>query len=423
MSLLMEALKKAEEAKRLASEASSSGPAPAAPAELTLTPLAEGTASGSPLPDLSLHIDSVDADLAAVSTEEPNKQRVSPATLKAAQERQREVIQRTSARNVFSAKQPAKPKSVLWLAIGLGCVGALGVVTYFWWQLQAVSGGSLAKPAPLQPASPQASTPAATSAPAALPEQPQVIAQKQEPATNAVPVLSQPEVRNTPVETPAVEPTFRPPKAASAPPSGADRVRLSPSQPRLNSTLERAYDALQQGRFEEAQRGYEHFLRNDPKNTDALLGIATIAATRGQSEQAHAYYQRALESDPNNPTALAGIANTRGQADPGLSESRLKTALGNQPDAPDLYFSLGNLYAQQARWSEAQQAYFRAYAGDPDNPDFLFNLAVSLDHLRQNRLAAQYYQMALKAAEANGGNRAVSFDRAQARARIAELQP
>ena len=94
-----------------------------------------------------------------------------------------------------------------------------------------------------------------------------------------------------------------------------------------------------------------------------------------------------------------------------------------QPDSPVLYFALGNLYAQQSRWSEAQQAYFRAYAGDPDNADFLFNLAVSLDHLHQNKLAAQYYQMALKTAETNAATRPVSFDRIQVRARIAELRP
>ena len=65
----------------------------------------------------------------------------------------------------------------------------------------------------------------------------------------------------------------------------------------------------------------------------------------------------------------------------------------------------------------------RAVTGDPDNADFLFNLAVSLDHLHQNKLAAQYYQMALKTAEANGATRPVSFDRIQVRVRISELQP
>jgi tetratricopeptide (TPR) repeat protein len=47
-----------------------------------------------------------------------------------------------------------------------------------------------------------------------------------------------------------------------------------------------------------------------------------------------------------------------------------------------------------ARWNDAQQAYFRAYSAEPDNPDILYNLAISLEHLRQNKLAAQYYAQA-----------------------------
>jgi tetratricopeptide (TPR) repeat protein len=49
--------------------------------------------------------------------------------------------------------------------------------------------------------------------------------------------------------------------------------------------------------------------------------------------------------------------------------------LAAQPDSPTLNFALGNLYAQQGRWNDAQQAYFRAFAGDGDNPDYQFNLA------------------------------------------------
>ena len=423
MSLLMEALKKAEEAKRLAENPPPEA-APSASAELALTPLADvlpASPHGSPLPDLSLHFDSVDADLAAVSTEAPSKQRAPATTTKVAQERQREAAERTAVRNVFSAKQPPRPKGALWLLVGLGGIALLAGGAYFWWQLQTVSGGSLAKSSP---AAPIVTQPPATLA-ATTPQTAQIITQHTESTAEAAPVQTQPEAKVAPAEAQPVEPTFRPQKPSGATSSQpADgRVRLSPSQPKTNNTLERAYDALQQGRLEEAQRGYEQVLRSDPKNIDALLGIATIAATRGQTEQAYNLYQGALESDPNNPTAQAGIINTRGQSDPGQSESRLKTALNNQPDSPALYFALGNLYAQQSRWSEAQQSYFRAYAGDPDNADFLFNLAVSLDHLHQNKLAAQYYQMALKTAEANASTRPVSFDRIQVRARIAELRP
>ena len=82
-----------------------------------------------------------------------------------------------------------------------------------------------------------------------------------------------------------------------------------------------------------------------------------------------------------------------------------------------LQFTLGNQYAQQGRWAEAQQAYFRAFTADPDNPDFAYNLAVSLDHLRQPKLALEYYRRALALAEKRGA----SFNPSFARNRAQEL--
>lgn len=187
----------------------------------------------------------------------------------------------------------------------------------------------------------------------------------------------------------------------------------------MRPPLETAYDELQAGRLEAAQQAYERALRGDAKNTDALLGLASIAARQGQTELAQSYYLRALEADPHDATAQAALSMLRGQADPGQTESRLKSALSGQPESAALHFALGNLYARQNRWSEAQQAYFRAYAAAPDNADVVFNLAVSLDHLRQSKLAAQYYRMAL---ESPGAPRA-SFDAQQLRQRLADLQP
>jgi Tfp pilus assembly protein PilF len=422
MSLLMEALKKAEEAKRLAGESSAPGTA----SELTLKPITASAPRSttpppvSPLPDLSLHIDSVDADLAAVSTEAPARRRTPPSFSRPSDAALREEAERTAARNVFAAKQAPNARTGLWLFLGLAGLAALGLGGYFWWQLQAVSSGSLSRPIQPLPSTsrplpaPASSQRSATSAAEAAPPLPEA---------SSPPAASAP--RTTPEPARPFERAVRPQKpstsAAQAAPDAP--VRLSRSQPKSNPTLERAYDALQAGQLDDAQRDYEQVLRSDAKSTDALLGLATIAASRGQSERAQAYYQYALESDPNDATAQAGLINTKGQGNPGLSESRLKTALASQPDSSALHFALGNLYARQARWSEAQQAYFRAYASEPDNADFLFNLAVSLDHLRQNKLAAQYYRMALKAAGEPGSSHNASFDRNQAQSRILELQP
>jgi Flp pilus assembly protein TadD len=83
-----------------------------------------------------------------------------------------------------------------------------------------------------------------------------------------------------------------------------------------------------------------------------------------------------------------------------------------------LNFALGNQLAQQGRWAEAQQEYFKAAAAEPDNADFAYNLAVSLDHLRQPRLAREHYLRAIALAEKRGAG----FDLAAARTRAAQLE-
>ncbi|MGZ3237707.1 MAG: tetratricopeptide repeat protein, partial [Burkholderiaceae bacterium] len=123
------------------------------------------------------------------------------------------------------------------------------------------------------------------------------------------------------------------------------------------------------------------------------------------------------ELDPNDPDAIAGLTSLQG-GDPSEMESRLKKALTQSPQAGSILFALGNLYAQQSRWSDAQQSYFRAYGAAPDNADYAFNLAVSLDKLSQPKLALEFYQRALALAQNKPGN----FNKISIQERINQLQ-
>jgi tetratricopeptide (TPR) repeat protein len=114
---------------------------------------------------------------------------------------------------------------------------------------------------------------------------------------------------------------------------------------------------------------------------------------------------------------MAGLIALRGQTNPLQSESRLKSLIAANPESAHLHFALGNQYAALVRWPEAQAAYFKAYTLDPDNPDFAFNLAVSLDQMRQSKLALEYYRRAI----ALSSTRSTGFDRNQVSARIADL--
>ncbi len=186
--------------------------------------------------------------------------------------------------------------------------------------------------------------------------------------------------------------------------------------PSSANSLPRAYQLLQEGRLEEARRAYENLRAQEPNNADVLLGLALIAQRQGRTDEAAQLYLKTLNADPKNAFAQASLSGMIARADPAAAERKLKALIAQQP-AAFLYFGLGNVYAAQGRWNEAQTAYFEAQRLDPEAPDYAFNLAVSLERINQPRAALDYYQRALKLSQ----GKAAVFDAAQARSRIQQL--
>jgi len=198
--------------------------------------------------------------------------------------------------------------------------------------------------------------------------------------------------------------------------SSRERIAVSTTnaQPRLNPALSQAYAKLQADQMEEAEALYAKLRQTEPLNIDALLGLAYIAAQENRTDEATRLYLRILELNPRHALAQAALIGLMGRANPAESESRLKQLITREPSS-FLHFVLGNLYAEQSRWSQAQQAYFQAHHLEPTNPDYAYNLAVSLDHLRQSKLALNFYRRAEQLASAQGRS---NFDVNHARERI-----
>jgi tetratricopeptide (TPR) repeat protein len=170
--------------------------------------------------------------------------------------------------------------------------------------------------------------------------------------------------------------------------------------------------------MDRARRDYESALADEPANRDALLGLAAVETRAQRVPMAEALYRRVLQIDPRDPHAQAGLLGLRAaQSDPVSAESRLKGLIANDSAESVLYFSLGNQYAQQSRWAEAQQAYAKAAGMDPENADFAYNHAVSLEQMKQPAAALQQYRRALVL----GLRRTSSFDPASAQARVQAL--
>jgi tetratricopeptide (TPR) repeat protein len=178
------------------------------------------------------------------------------------------------------------------------------------------------------------------------------------------------------------------------------------------------YQALEKGQAAEAERMYRQALASDARNVDAMLGLASALAQQQRGDAATQLYLRVLEIDPRNAHAQAGFLNVTGRVDPAAAEARLQQLIARDPSA-FLYFTLGNLYAEQGQWAAAQNAYFQAHKLAPDNPDYVFNLAVGLEHLSQSRIALDYYRRAVTLAQARGH---AQFELARVENRIRSLE-
>ena len=431
MSLLLEALKKAErakeEAQRRVQSESEEAPAPP-PAPAPPEPPAAPVRTREQLPDIRQPLEIVSDEPpprpAPRPAPEPEAPRAQPKADPQAGE-----AQRASARKVFEAKfKEPNPRLPFFITLGALGVFAVGTVIYFWIQLRPPSSLVNLNPSPSgeaavasAPAAPQP-TPAAPATPAqpAIPGLP--TASPATPATAATPAPAKPAPQQ-PVARAPETPLLRPAPRAALPAERAPAEReisFNRPAPQVHPKVGSAYAAYLAGDYTAARADYQDALRDEPANRDALLGLAAVDVRGGRLEAAEGAYVRLLRADPRDAHAQAALLALRaGRVDPLAAESRVKSMLADNPGAHVLNFSLGNQFAQQGRWAEAQQEFFKAFTAEPDNPDFAYNLAVSLDHLRQPKLALEYYQRALRLSK----TRAASFDAAAVQTRVSQISP
>lgn len=235
-----------------------------------------------------------------------------------------------------------------------------------------------------------------------------------------VPVQAQPQATTTVQPAVAGNAIPTPPQAANPtggeaavnsdfPAQAVPEIKLvrTMSRREINPDLLAAYESYQQSDFNQARRLYSQVLDTQANNRDALLGLALINRQEGNIAQAQALYSRLLQLNPRDPLARAGLLQSAQGTNANQQESELRALQREFPNVAPLAFALGNLYASQARWNEAQNAYFDALliANEVDSsavsPDYAFNLAVSLERLNQLALAYDYYQQALELSSAS----------------------
>lgn len=206
-----------------------------------------------------------------------------------------------------------------------------------------------------------------------------------------------------------------------------DRISFSRQQviSSIDPLASEAYAAYRRGNLDEAEALYRQVLIDSPRHRDALLGLVAIATGKDETGLAMDLYSQLLDRDPADPVAHAGLLELMPPGSTAEQERQLKRLTQRHPEVAPLAYALGNFYASGRRWTDAQRAYFRALRLAKNeavevgyvNPDYAYNLAISLEHMNQSQAARDYYQQALDFAD----NYSAGFDLNVVRGRLENI--
>ena len=149
---------------------------------------------------------------------------------------------------------------------------------------------------------------------------------------------------------------------------------------------------------QEAKKRFEAVLSKDPKNVQALLALAQLAATSAATrDEALTWVQKAVDAAPSNPTPrllLTDAYARRGDQKQALAAAQ--SAVTAIPDSPELLIALGAAQQASGDINQAIATYGKAVAAQPLSPVPLVRLAEAQATGEDYRSAEQSLRKALE---------------------------
>lgn len=187
----------------------------------------------------------------------------------------------------------------------------------------------------------------------------------------------------------------------SSPAPGAGPIVETNLTPRVPDELlplaREMKEALDGGRFVEAEKACEKILARDPQNLFARSNLGVSLLRQGKLKQSEMALKRALASDPNDAfsrSSLGIVYSRMRRYDDAIDQ--LTKAISLDPKSATAHNHLG-IVAGQKGWPEAaEQEFKKAVALNPNYADAHFNLAViyATSSPPSKPLANQHYQKA-----------------------------
>lgn len=163
----------------------------------------------------------------------------------------------------------------------------------------------------------------------------------------------------------------------------------------VNYELQRAYDALIAGKSDIAIQIYQDILTGNPKNKDALFGLASTYHRAGQIDMARTLYGKLLAIDPKNRDGLNNFLVLLADEAPQEALQQMQKLEDQNPDFSPIPAQMAIIYQKLGDTDKAVDKMYRALAIAPENITYRYNLAIMLDKNGKYDQAGKLYTQIL----------------------------
>ncbi len=147
-----------------------------------------------------------------------------------------------------------------------------------------------------------------------------------------------------------------------------------------------------QGKHEEAAAIYRQLIQNNPKDVEALSGLAGVLSWQKKYQESSALYQQVRDMRPDLPDGEIGLLRLQAwQGEPAAAEEGLKALLAKYPKRFDLLLLLGQVTAWQRKF-DVSIGYFKLLLElYPDNLEGMQGLARTYKWMRNSKEGIPLY--------------------------------
>ncbi len=159
----------------------------------------------------------------------------------------------------------------------------------------------------------------------------------------------------------------------------------------------KARETSWKGNYDEAAAIYQQLIKENPKDIEALTGLATVLSWQKKYQEAGAIYRKVGDIRPDIPDGEIGLLRLRAwQGEHAPAEEGLKKLLSKYPKRFDVLFLLGQVTAWQRKFEVSVDYFKKLIAIYPDNMEAIKGLATTYKWMRKTKEGIQLYSRILE---------------------------